>query len=106
MRNKLLIFGLICMLAGGLLSIVINLAKAQEETATSCPSGYYLASNNLCYPYQQQQQTLPLPHDSQDIQNCKIGKDAIDMDKALGVNASVMAPMQRMYNDTCGTFMK
>lgn len=44
------------MLAGGLLSVVINLAKAQVET---CPNGYYLATNNLCYPYQPQQTQTP-----------------------------------------------
>ena len=56
MRNKLLIFGLLCMLTGGLLSVVINRAKAQVET---CPNGYYLATNNLCYPYQLQQTQTP-----------------------------------------------
>jgi hypothetical protein len=110
MHRKLVIFGLSCMIAGSLLGVLFTLAKAQVET---CPAGYYLASNNLCYPtqiqpyqqQQQQQQQLP-PHDSQDIQSCKIGKDAIDMDKALGVNASVIVPLQTLYNDTCGTFMK
>jgi hypothetical protein len=88
-------FGLSCVIVASTLGIIGTLAKAQLET---CPNGYYLATNNLCYPYQQQ-----IPHDSQDIQNCKIAKDGIDMDKALGVNASMIAPMQRMHNDTCGS---
>ncbi|PWU79027.1 MAG: hypothetical protein DLM72_19470 [Candidatus Nitrosopolaris wilkensis] len=40
----------------GLLGIISNLAKGQTET---CPSGYYLATNGLCYLYQQQQQPTP-----------------------------------------------
>jgi hypothetical protein len=41
------------MLAVVVLNITTQNAMAQMET---CPSGYYLATNNLCYPYQQQQQ--------------------------------------------------
>ena len=54
MNETLVRFGLALMIAGSLLSITISLAKAQVET---CPTGYYLATNNLCYPYQQQAPT-------------------------------------------------
>jgi hypothetical protein len=76
MRNKLLIFGLICMLAGGILSIMINLANAQ---------------------------TAPT---AQDIQNCKIAKDSIELDKSLGVPANQITALSNLYNDTCATMVK
>jgi len=44
----------------------------------ACPNGYYLVSNNLCYPIQQQLQ--PQAATQQDIQNCKIAKYMIAAD--------------------------
>lgn len=99
-----MIFGLLCMLAGSLLSGVLNLAKGQ----LTCPYGYYLATNNLCYPYQQQQQQQPPQTQTADpdlVHICKIDRDMIAVDKSLGVNASKLLALEKLYNDTCGTIV-
>ena len=76
---------------------------AQVET---CPSGYYLATNNLCYPYQQQQQqSQPTAANPDLIHICKIDRDMIAVDKGLGVNQSKLLPLENLYNDTCGTIV-
>jgi hypothetical protein len=97
------IFG--CIIAAAILGIIGTLAKAQME---ACPYGYYLASNNLCYQYPQQQapvsnNSAPTPVDQQLIHICKINHDMIAVDKGLGVNASQLLPLENLYNDTCGT---
>lgn len=74
MNRKLVIFGLSCMIAGSLLSILFTLAKGQLQSA-----------------------------DPQTIQNCKIAKDSIALDKALGVPTNQVTALENLYNDTCGT---
>jgi hypothetical protein len=66
-----------------------------------CPNGYYLASDYKCYPYVQQPPSIP----TQSItQACKIDKEAINLDKMLGVNASALAALSNIANDSCSYF--
>jgi hypothetical protein len=102
--NTLIKIGIILFTLGTVLAFFLAAtANGQIET---CPYGYYLASNNLCYQYPQLQQQPPPAITGQDIQNCKIVSDMIKVDKTMGVNSSILASAEQLYNDTCGTFMK
>jgi hypothetical protein len=99
MNKKLVVFGLSCIITSGIIGIITGLAKAQMMW----PNGYYLATNGLCYPYQQQQQPAQTAADPELVHICKINHDMIAVDKSLGVNASQLLPLEKLYNDTCGT---
>ena len=87
------------------MSIISNLVMGQMQTQVPmCPNGYYLATDNLCYPQQQQQQPQQQQQlTPQEIQNCKIEKDSLALDKVLGANASQTIALGRLLNDTCGS---
>jgi hypothetical protein len=96
-----LAIGLSCIIGAGMFTIISNRAMAQMET---CPYGYYLATNNLCYQYPQQQANNSTTAADPDlIHICKINRDMIAVDKGLGVNDSQLLPLVNLYNDVCGT---
>jgi hypothetical protein len=89
------------------LGLVLAISKATGQMET-CPYGYYLATNNLCYQYPQQQAPItnnsaPTAIDQDLIHICKINRDMIAVDKGLGVNDSQLLPLVNLYNDVCGT---
>jgi hypothetical protein len=56
----------------------------------------------MCYQLQPQPQASAAANPDL-IHICKINRDMIAVDKSLGVNASQLLPLEKLYNDTCGT---